>query len=105
MQPRRDWTIDELEAEETPGCQMFCKESCGIYFRSSLDRCLQRPGRIQRGRKAPCRFFEARHLDAGGTALDEKPDRPGAEVGRRHRIVVLRQNRPPDCIDRMIRLD
>src|SRR5262249_53074345 len=94
-----------LEADETPGFQMLGKERCGIDFRSGLNGCLQQPGPTQRCRKAPCRLVEARDLDAGVAALDKKPDRPGAEVDRRHRIVVLRQNRPPDRIDRIIRLD
>ena len=105
MQPRRDWTIDELKADETPGGEMLCQERCSIDFGSGVDRCLQWPGRTQRGREAPRRFFEARDLDTGGAALDEKPDRTGVEVDCRHRVVVLRQNRPPDRIDRMIHLN
>ena len=105
MQPRRGWTIDELKADETPGGQMLCQERCSIDSGSGVDRCLQWPGRTQRGREAPRRFFEARDLDTGGAALDEKPDRTGVEVDCRHRVVVLRQNRPPDRIDRMIHLN
>src|SRR6516162_8756782 len=105
MQPRRDWTIDELKADETPGCQMLCQERCSIDFGSGLDRSPKGPRGIQRGCEAPRRFFEARDLDAGGAALDEKPDRSGVEIDCRHRLVVLRQNRPPDRVERMIRLD
>src|SRR5215469_9966711 len=105
MQPRCDWTIDEFEADETPGCQMLGEERCGIGLRSGLDCCPERPRRTQRSRETPRRLFEARDFDAGGAALDEKPDRTGVEVDRRYFVVVLRQNRPPDRIDRMIRRD
>ena len=105
MQPRRDWTIDELKADETPGGEMLCQERCSIDIGSGVDRCLQRPGRTQRGRKAPRRCFEARDLDARGAALDEEPDRPGVKVDCPHRVVVFCQNRPPDLVDRMVRRD
>src|SRR6516162_10495540 len=105
MQARCNWAIDEFEADETPGCQMLGKERCGIDFRSGRDRYPEWLRRTQRGREAPRRFFEACDLDTSGAALDEKPDRPCVEVDCRHRIVVLRQNCPPDRIDRMIRLD
>src|SRR5262245_61404501 len=84
---------------------MLGEEGCNIDFQSSLDRYPKWPGPTQRSRETPRRFLEARDVDAACEALDEQPDRTGGKVDRRHPIVVLRQNRPPDRVDRMIRRD
>src|SRR5260370_27951257 len=105
MQLRRDWVIDELEADQAPGSQMLGKERCSVDFWSGLERYPKRPGRTQRGRKAPRRFFEAGDLDAGGAALDEQLDGPGVEGDCRPRRLLLRQNPPPHPRPRVGRLD
>src|SRR6266851_10379036 len=80
---------------------MLCERYRAIKMADSVESRLDRMPRAKLRHEKPRLFVEALGLDAGFTARDQQIDRPRLDFDFSQRLIVARQNRAPDRIDRI----